>query len=93
MLPVSQLTRTNYVAPEYPRAAQRRNITGSVELTFTVTTDGRVRSAEVLRAEPAETFDKAALEAISQWRFEPYIENGVAVEKRTAVRLAFNLQE
>ena len=93
MIPVSQLTRTNYVAPKYPRVAQRRNITGSVELTFTVTTDGRVRSASVIRSEPSETFDEAAMEAVANWRFEPVIENGVAVEKRTAVRLAFDLQE
>ena len=93
MLAVSRFARTNYVAPEYPRVARRRNITGSVDLTFTVTTDGKVRSPKILRSEPVETFDDAALDAISQWRFEPYIENGIAVEKRTAVRLAFNLQE
>jgi TonB family protein len=93
MVPVSKLTRRNYVAPEYPRAARRRNITGSVDVVFTVTTDGKVRSAEILRAEPEETFDDAALDAVTQWRFEPYIENGAAVEKRTAVRLAFDLQE
>jgi protein TonB len=92
MLAVSQLTRTNYVAPEYPRAARRRNITGSVDVTFTVTTDGKVRSAEILRSEPAETFDEAALDAVTRWRFEPFIEDGAAVEKRTAVRLAFDLQ-
>ena len=35
---------------------------------------------------------EAAMAAVEQWRFEPYIENGVAVEKRSAVRLAFNLE-
>ncbi len=92
MLPVSRLTRTNYVAPQYPRTARRRNITGSVDITFTVTTDGKVRSLSVVRSEPGETFEQAALDAVTQWRFEPYIENGTAVEKRTAVRLAFSLE-
>jgi hypothetical protein len=32
------------------------------------------------------------MDAVEKWRFEPVVENGVAVEKRTAVRLAFNLQ-
>jgi TonB family protein len=91
-VPISSLARLNYVGPKYPRAARRRNITGSVDLTFTVTTDGRVRSISVLRSEPAETFDEAAVEAVEQWRFKPVIENGVAVEKRTAVRLAFDLE-
>ncbi len=89
---VSSLNRTNYVGPEYPRAARRRNITGAVEVEFIVTTDGRVRSMSILRSEPGDTFDQAAMDAVEQWRFDPVIENGVAVEKRTAVRLAFDLQ-
>jgi protein TonB len=92
MVPVSQLTRINYVGPEYPRAARRRNVQGSVDVGFVVTTDGRVRSLTVLSSDPGDTFDQAALDAVEQWRFEPVMENGAAVEKRTAVRLAFNLQ-
>ena len=92
MVPMSRLTRTNYVGPDFPRAARRRNISGSVDVTFTVTTDGKVRALTVLKSEPGDTFDQAALEAVEQWRFEPVIENGAAVEKRTAVRLAFALQ-
>jgi len=92
MVAVSRLTRTNYVAPKYPRAAHRRNVTGSVDITFTVTTDGRIRDMSVLNSEPGVTFDQAAMDAVEKWRFEPVIENGVAVEKRTAVRLAFTLQ-
>ncbi|MDH3441161.1 MAG: TonB family protein, partial [Gammaproteobacteria bacterium] len=91
MLPISRFERINYVAPEYPRAARRRNITGAVDLTFTITTDGRVRSVSVLKSEPGETFNAAAMNAVEQWRFEPVIENGIAVEKRTAVRMAFDL--
>ena len=91
MIPSSQLTRITYVGPEYPRAARRRNVTGSVDLTFVVTTDGRVRAVEVVRSEPGDTFDSAAIKAVEQWRFEPVLENGTAVEKKTAVRLAFSL--
>lgn len=92
MVPVSRLTRVNYVGPEYPRSARRRNIQGSVDVGFTVTTDGKVRATQVLNSEPGDTFDQAAMDAVEKWRFEPVVENGVAVEKRTAVRLAFNLQ-
>jgi len=91
MVSASQLNRTTYVGPEYPRNARRRNQTGSVDLTFTVGTDGSVHDVTVLRSEPAELFDQSAIDAVEQWRFEPVIENGVAVEKRTAVRLAFDL--
>ena len=91
-VPISSLTRTNYVAPVYPRSAQRRNVSGSVDIMFTVSAQGIVTDISVLRAEPGETFHQAAIDAVTQWRFEPVIENGVAVDKRTAVRLSFNLQ-
>ena len=90
-IPASQLNRITYVGPEYPRSARRRNVTGSVDVTFVVTTDGRVRDVSVIKSEPGETFDQAAIDAVEQWRFEPIIENGVAVEKRSAVRLAFDM--
>ena len=91
-VPISALTRTNYVAPVYPRGAQRRNVTGAINIMFTVSTIGTVTDISVLSAEPEETFNQAAMDAVAEWRFEPVIENGVAVEKRTAVRLAFDLQ-
>jgi TonB family protein len=46
----------------------------------------------VLNAKPEETFNEAAIEAVEQWRFEPVIVDGQPVEKRTAVRLAFEIQ-
>jgi TonB family protein len=92
MVPISVLTRTNYVAPVYPRAALRRSLTGSVEVMFTVSTIGMVTDISVLRAEPEETFNQAAMDAVAEWQFQPVIENGVAVEKRSAVRLAFDLE-
>ena len=71
MLPISRFERINYVAPEYPRAARRRNITGSVDLTFTITTDGRVRAVSVLKSEPGELLElritSDAFEAISRY--------------------------
>lgn len=90
-VPINSLTRTNYVAPEYPRSAQRRNLSGSVDLTFTVTTIGTVTDVRVTGADPEGVFDDAAMDAVSKWRFDPVIENGVALEKTTAVRLSFNL--
>lgn len=91
-VPISSLTRTNYVAPDYPRSAQRRNLSGSVDLMFTVSTIGTVKDVHVIKGEPEGVFDLAAIDAVSQWRFDPVIEDGVALEKRTAVRLSFNLE-
>jgi len=57
--------------PEYPRQAAMRRRSGSVEVEFTVGTDGRVTSSRVVRASPPRVFDRAALAAVDQWRFEP----------------------
>ena len=89
---ISALERISYVAPRYPRAAQRRNTSGYVDLAFTVTTSGTVSDIEITQSEPGTLFDDAAVEAVEQWRFKPATENGQAVRKRVAVRMSFALQ-
>ena len=89
---VSSLNRTKYAAPKYPRAAQRRNQSGWVDVVFTVMVDGTVTDIEVRDAEPSETFDSAAVKAVEKWEFEPVVENGSIVEKRAGVRLMFALE-
>ena len=92
LVAITQLKRTNYVSPKYPRAAQRRNTSGWVDLGFTVARDGTVHSIEIIESTPGTVFDEAATKAVSQWRFDPVIENGMPVEKRAGVRMMFSLQ-
>lgn len=92
MVGINALTRTKYVAPKYPRNAMRRDVTGFVDVGMTVARDGSVYNVSVLSAKPEDTFDEAALEAVQQWEFEPVIVDGQPVERRTAVRMAFELQ-
>jgi TonB family protein len=89
---VSSLNRSKYVAPKYPRAAERRGESGWVDVVFTVSFDGTVRDVEVRDAEPAGVFERAATRAIERWEFEPIVENGVTVEKRAAIRMMFALE-
>jgi len=89
---ISALNRIDYVPPKYPRTAVRRNLNGSVDLKFTVAIDGSVYNVAVLDSTPGTVFDQAAIDAVSKWRFEPVIEGGIAVEKRTGVRMAFALE-
>ena len=89
---VSSLARSKYVAPKYPRSAQRRNLSGWVDIVFTVTFDGSVRDIEVLSSEPGEIFVNAASNAVERWEFEPIVENGQIVEKRAGVRMMFALE-
>ena len=89
---VSSLNRIRYVAPKYPRAAQRRNQSGWVDIMFIVTTDGSVRNINVRESEPGETFVNAAMKAVEKWEFEPVVENGVPIEKLVGVRMMFALE-
>jgi protein TonB len=58
-------------APDYPRQAQRRGRGGSVEVEFTVGTDGTVTSSRVVHASPPRIFDREALQAVDRWKFQP----------------------
>jgi TonB family protein len=89
---IASVKRTKYVAPNYPRSAQRRDITGYVDVAFTVTETGSVADVEVREADPADVFEDAAIKAVEQWKFEPPVDDGIAVSKRVAVRMSFNLQ-
>ena len=89
---VSSLKRLKYVAPKYPRSAQRRNLSGWVDVLFTVTADGTVRDVEVQDSEPGDTFANSAIRAVEKWEFEPVVESGSVVEKRAGVRMMFALE-
>ncbi len=86
------LRRRRTVEPDYPRAARDAGIEGWVDLEFTVRTDGSVDAVRVLDAEPAATFEAAAVAAISRWRFEPVRRDGVPVEQRARLRMRFNIE-
>ena len=89
---VSSLKRLKYVAPKYPRSAQRRNQSGWVDVVFTVDSSGLVKDINVRDSEPGDTFVNAAVKAVEKWEFEPAIEDGLIVEKRVGVRMMFALE-
>jgi TonB family protein len=66
------------VAPDYPREAIIREVEGWVLVSFDVSSEGSVSNINVRDSQPMVTFDQAAIEAAEEFRFNPYIENGVA---------------
>jgi TonB family protein len=70
------------IPPEYPPRALRERIEGSVTIEFTIADEGYVRDPVVVESIPPGVFDEAALAAISRWRYNPRIEDGVAVERK-----------
>jgi protein TonB len=70
------------VAPRYPERALARGIEGRVLIEFTIATSGNVRDARVIAAEPSDIFNRSALDAVRQWRYNPKIVNGRPVERK-----------
>lgn len=68
------------VAPIYPRRAQARGIQGYVIVEFTVTKNGSVKNAKVVKAEPEGIFDQAAVNAAMKFKYKPRVVDGVAME-------------
>ena len=89
---VSSLTRIKYVAPKYPRSAERRSLSGWVDVVFTVATDGTTKDVGARNSEPGEMFVNAATKAVEKWEFMPVFENGMVVEKRAGVRMMFAIE-
>ena len=86
------LRRTREIPANYPADAQRRGIQGWVDLEFTVAADGSTRDVIVTSAQPQDAFDKAAIDAMRRWRFEPVMRNGAPVDQRARLRMQFTLE-
>jgi len=82
------------IQPQYPTRAASRGVEGWVRVQFTITPAGAVTDATVTDSEPKGMFDRAALEAVSRWKYNPKVENGTAVERRgVQVLLSFQLEK
>lgn len=80
------------VDPQYPPRARQQGLEGWVVVEFTITPVGTVQDAVVVESRPSFVFDRAALKAVRRWRYNPKIENGVAVARPgVQVRLRFEL--
>ena len=80
------------VNPEYPREAERRGIEGAVDVTFTVSPEGKVSDVIIVNAEPSDIFDRAAVDAVRRWRYEPKKVGGMPVEAHLQARVQFKLR-
>ena len=67
---VNGLSPIMRIEPKYPVAAAKAGTEGSVVLQFTVETDGSVSDVNVVKAVPENTFDKVAITALKQWRYD-----------------------
>jgi len=77
------------VPPTYPPSALRMRIEGKVELLATISKDGDISHIKVLSGDSQLT--KAASDAVSKWKYKPYLLNGEPVEIQTQVTVNFKL--
>jgi len=81
------------IQPDYPIQARQKGIEGWVDVQFSVGVDGSVKNPVVVRAQPRKIFDRAALQAVKGWKYNPKIEDGKPVEQHgIKVRVRFQLE-
>ncbi len=77
--------------PEYPPLAKMARIQGTVRLEAVISKDGTIQELKAISGHPLLL--KAALEAVSRWRYQPTLLNGEPVEVATEVDVNFTLSE
>ena len=78
------------VSPSYPEKARRDRKEGTVTLGLIVTKDGSVSGVHVVKGIEND-IDQAAVDAVSQWRFNPGTYQGNPVDVELAVTVNFRL--
>jgi len=84
---LSEAQLINKAEPVYPRIAQLAGLAGSVKLHAIIGKDGTVQSLSLISGQPI--LAAAALEAVAQWRYRPYLLNGEPVEVETFITVNF----
>ncbi len=77
------------VQPAYPGLARSARIQGAVLLQAVISKAGSIENLKVLAGHPMLV--QAAIEAVSQWRYRPYILNNEPVEVETLITVNFSL--
>jgi protein TonB len=77
------------VAPTYPQLAKQARIQGQVVLRAEISKDGTIQNLQLISGHPM--LAPAAIEAVKQWRYKPYLLNGEPVAVETQVVVNFSL--
>ena len=77
------------VQPDYPLLARQVRVQGQVVLRAMISREGAIENLQVLSGHPMLV--QAAVDAVRQWRYRPYVLNGEPVEVETQVTVNFVL--
>jgi TonB family protein len=82
----------NKVMPVYPASAKTAGVQGTVILHAVIGMDGRPLSLRVMNNHIDPELARAAIEAVSQWRYRPTLLNGEPIEIDTTIMVNFSLE-
>jgi TonB family protein len=79
------------VQPVYPAEAKKNKVSGSVVLAAIIGKDGTVERLRVVSGPSA--LQHASVEAVKQWRYQPFLLNGNPIVVKTNITVTFTLAE
>ncbi len=80
---------TKRVPPQYPPLALTAHIQGSVAIEITITETGSVENMRTLSGHPILV--QSAMDAVKQWEFDPFKEDGKPVAVLASIKVDFQL--
>lgn len=79
------------VAPVYPPLARQARIQGTVIIGVVINQSGNIASVQLISGHAM--LAPAAIEAVKQWKYQPCLVDGQAVEVETKIQVTFTLRE
>ena len=87
--PQTQQSLSVTVPPDYPLLARQMKVQGVVSLQALIARDGTIQELRILSG--PEILATAAREAVKQWHFKPYLQNGQPVETQARITVNFTI--
>lgn len=78
--------------PEWPKSSLRNEETGTVQLSFLISADGRVTESKVVKSSGFRDLDRAAVAGITKCRFKPATVDGVPQEGWQQMQYVWTLE-
>jgi TonB family protein len=77
------------VPPDYPLLARQMKVQGAVSLQALISRDGTIQELQILSG--PSILAAAAREAVKQWHFKPFLQNGQPVETQARITVNFTI--
>jgi TonB family protein len=85
---VAQGNLLSKIEPKYPSDAKAKHVQGTVVLQATIDKSGHISNLQPVSG-PSE-LQPAAIDAVRQWVYKPYLLNGEVVEVQTTINVVFS---